>query len=190
MKNGELDPAILLRARRGDPPAFRALYQHHADAVHGFLVRMLGEATAAEDALQESFLRVLGALGRFDPRGPARLSTWIFTIARRVALNALERRRLERRPATSLQPPASRPEQHDLRLELTAAVEALPDALRTTFVLRACCALSYEEVAAVEGVDLGTVKSRLHRARAALQASLRDPSEQDEDERRRHESRP
>jgi RNA polymerase sigma-70 factor, ECF subfamily len=190
MRSGELDPAILLRARRGDPPAFRALYQHHADAVYGFLVRILGEAAAAEDALQESFLRVLGALGRFDPQGPARLSTWIFTIARRVALNALERRRLDRRPAPNGQvPPPARQEEHDLRLELTAAVEALPDALRTTFVLRACCALSYEEVAAVEGVDLGTVKSRLHRARAALQASLRDSSD-DDDERRRHVSRP
>ena len=126
--------------------------QHHAHAVYRFLVRMLAEPAAAEDALQEAFLRVLGALGRFDPEGPARLSTWIFTIARRVALNAIERRRLERRPdfGAALPVPAA-PDEPDLRLTLAGAVEALPDSLRSTFVLRACCALSYEEVAAIEG---------------------------------------
>lgn len=168
----ELDAPTLERARGGDPRAFRALYEHHADAVYGFLHRMLGDAAAAEDALQDAFLRVLRALRGFDPRGPARLSTWIFTIARRVALTALDRRRA---PPPAADPPhaAGGPE---LRLVLEAAVAALPEALRSTFVLREGCDLSYEEVAAVEGIDVGTVKSRLHRARAALQAALAEPA--------------
>jgi RNA polymerase sigma-70 factor (ECF subfamily) len=166
MRSGELNGETLARARAGDPRAFRALYEHHADAVYGFLRRMLHQAPAAEDALQDTFLRVLRALSGFDPRGPARLSTWIFTIARRVALTALE----HRTPA-----PLAReapPPEPELRLALEAAVAALPDTLRSTFVLRQGCELSYEEVAAVEGIDVGTVKSRLHRARAALQAAL------------------
>lgn len=167
MRGGELDESTLARARAGDPRAFRALYEHHADAVYGFLHRMLGSGAAAEDALQDAFLRVLGALRGFDPRGPARLSTWIFTIARRVALTALDRRREP--PAVVAGPPQAQPE---LRLALEAAVAALPEGLRSTFVLREACDLSYEEVAAVEGIDVGTVKSRLHRARAALQAAL------------------
>jgi RNA polymerase sigma-70 factor (ECF subfamily) len=170
MRGGELDGETLARARAGDPRAFRALYEHHADAVHGFLRRMLHEAAAAEDAVQDTFLRVLRALPGFDPRGPARLSTWIFTIARRVALTALERRP----PAP--EPPAASVPQPELRLTLEAAVAALPEVLRSTFVLRQGCDLSYEEVAAVEGIDVGTVRSRLHRARAALQAALEEPA--------------
>jgi len=168
MRGGELDPSALARARAGDPRAFRALYEHHADAVYGFLHRMLGNGAAAEDALQDAFLRVLGALRGFDPRGPARLSTWIFTIARRVALTAIDRRRAPPQAG----PPAAPQAQPELRLALEAAVWALPEFLRSTFVLREACDLSYEELAEVEGVDIGTIKSRLHRARAALQAAL------------------
>jgi len=170
MRGGELDAETLARARAGDPRAFRTLYEHHADAVHGFLRRMLHQGSAAEDALQDTFLRVRRALSGFDPKGPAKLSTWIFTIARRVALNALERK-LPEPP-----PPVAVPPEPELRLALEAAVARLPDGLRSTFVLRQGCDLSYEEVAAVEGIDVGTVRSRLHRARAALQAALAEPA--------------
>ena len=68
MRAGELDAETLTRARAGDPRAFRALYEHHADAVYAFLRRMLPHGAAAEDALQDAFLRVLGALRGFDPR--------------------------------------------------------------------------------------------------------------------------
>jgi RNA polymerase sigma-70 factor (ECF subfamily) len=169
MRGGELDPETLARARGGDPRAFRALYEHHADAVYGFLRRMLRDHAAAEDAVQDAFVRVLGALPGFEPAGPARLSTWIFTIARRVALTALERRvPTDPEPAG---PPADEPL---LRLAIEAAVADLPEALRSTFVLREACDLGYEELAVIEGIDVGTVKSRLHRARALLQAALQD----------------
>ena len=85
--NQPLDRSVLQRAKAGDPAAFRLLYEHCAEGVYRFLHRMLGDAAAAEDALQETFLRVLGALRRFDPDGPAPLASWILTIARRVALS-------------------------------------------------------------------------------------------------------
>jgi RNA polymerase sigma-70 factor (ECF subfamily) len=179
MRSGELDDGTLARARAGDPRAFRALYEHHAHAVHLFLRRMLRDDAAAQDALQDAFLRVLRALGRFDPRGPARLSTWIFTIARRVALTAIEQREARRRAASAAPSSLAVVHPQDLRLLLEAAVAELPEALRSTFVLRECCELSYEEVAAVESVDIGTVKSRLHRARLALQDRLSDEAEDD-----------
>jgi RNA polymerase sigma-70 factor (ECF subfamily) len=166
----ELDVAVLLRARAGDQRAFGLLYQHHAAFVHAFVQRMLRDPAAADDVLQEVFVRVHRALPRFEPRGPARLSTWILTIARRVALTALARTRGPVAPAPE---PSSTPT-HDLRLALEAAIAGLPETLRSTFVLHACLALTYEEVAVIEGVDLGTVKSRLHRARAALQAQFED----------------
>jgi RNA polymerase sigma-70 factor (ECF subfamily) len=185
MRGGELDPAVLRRASAGDPRAFRAVYEHHADAVYGFLHRMLRDGAAAEDALQDTFLRVLGALRGFDPAGPARLSTWIFTIARRVALTALARR-----STVVLDEPAAPAVEPELRLALEAAVAALPDVLRSTFVLREACDLSYEELAVVEGIDVGTVKSRLHRARAALQARLHEERPRgDSNERSGHGAR-
>jgi RNA polymerase sigma factor (sigma-70 family) len=186
MRGGELEPVILARACAGDPLAFRALYEHHAEAVYGFLQRMLRDRPAAEDALQDTFMRVLHALPGFDPGGPARLSTWIFTIARRVALTALERRpAAAAAPRDSWDPAVSIAPSADLRLTLEAAVAALPETLRGTFVLRSACDLSYEELAEVEGIDIGTVRSRLHRARAALQAMLRDDPAAASDERER-----
>jgi RNA polymerase sigma-70 factor, ECF subfamily len=192
MSVGELDPQLLARARAGEPAAFRALYEHHADAVFGFLCRLLRDEAAAEDALQDVFMRVLGAIGRFDPGGRARLRTWIFVIARRVALNALARTRGAQQAAAAGAPPASGQPRPELRLAIDRAVATLAPALRTTFVLFAGCGFSYEEVAEVEEVDLGTVKSRLHRARAALQVALQedDDAEHDADDHgRSHEAR-
>jgi RNA polymerase sigma factor (sigma-70 family) len=181
MKNGELDVTIVMRARRGDARAFRALYEHHADALYGFLYRMLRERGAAEDALQDTFVRVLSALPRFEPDGPARLSSWIFGIGRRVALTALERARPRPPPPPDLQASTGgEPVQH-LRFALEAAMTALPVALRSIFVLRECCDLSYAELATLEGIDIGTVKSRLHRARSALAAILGEDAIPSED---------
>jgi RNA polymerase sigma-70 factor (ECF subfamily) len=189
VKNGELDAVWLDRARAGDPRAFRVLYDHHADAVYGFLRRMLRESAATEDALQDAFLRVLRSLPRFRSDGPARLSTWIFTIARRAALDALARR--DRVTGPALPQVAAPDAASELRLSLEAALERLPPAQRSVFVLSQACELSYEEVALIEEVDVGTVKSRLHRARAALQAMLESDDSDDEpdDARRAHATR-
>jgi RNA polymerase sigma-70 factor (ECF subfamily) len=176
--NQPLDRAVLGRAQAGDPAAFRQVYEHCAEGVYRFLHRMLGDAAAAEDALQETFLRVLGALGRFEPDGPAPLVHWVLTIARRVALTReVSGQRARRRDQVVFQaaPPSVPPDEAgELRQALQDALEALPPEQRSVFVLREGEGLSYEEIAAIEGVDLGTVKSRLHRARLALQERLRD----------------
>ncbi len=169
MSRTEIDRSTLLRAQRGDPNAFRMLYDCYADAVHGFLARMIGED--AEDALQETFLRVHRAVARFSPDGPAAVSTWIFAIARRVALTRIDTSR--RRPIPSSETTVA-PGDPELRRALQRAIGELPTPQRTVFVLRECCQLAYEEIAVIEQIDLGTVKSRLHRARAALQARLAD----------------
>jgi RNA polymerase sigma-70 factor (ECF subfamily) len=178
MKAIDLD--CLARARRGDPQAFRVVYEHCAEVAHRFLLRMLGDGAAAEDALQETFIRVLRALGSFDPAGPARLSTWVLTIARRVALSrGLAEARVRRRElaAGEVLPRATEgfdEQAAELRRALSEAVAALPVTQRAVFVLRETQALSYQEIAAIEETDVGTVKSRLHRARLALQELLRE----------------
>ena len=169
MSRIEIDRPTLLRAQRGDANAFRTLYECYADAVHRFLGRMVGDD--AEDALQETFIRVHRAIARFSPEGPAAVSTWIFAIARRVALTRIEAGR--RRPPAHAEPTTTSGDP-ELRRALQTAIDELPAAQRSVFVLRECCQLAYEEIAVIEQVDLGTVKSRLHRARGALQARLAD----------------
>jgi RNA polymerase sigma-70 factor (ECF subfamily) len=172
VKLAELDGETLARAQLGDRDAFRALYERYADVVYAFVRRMLGDDAAAEDALQDTFLRVARSLASFRIDGPAALSTWILTIARRAALTP-------RRPppAAPLREPATGPAPVELaavRRRLEDALGALSPEQREVFVLRELSQLSYEEIAAAVGVDVGTVRSRLHRARAALQASLAD----------------
>lgn len=176
MPTPELDPALLKRAQRGDPRAFRCLYEHHVDRLYAFLRRMLRDEARAQDALQDVFLRVARALPGFRPEGPARFSTWLFTIARRVALTEIDR--VAAHPMVATLPETHAPgAAPDLRLALVAAVETLPIPQRAVFVLFECAQLSYEEIAEVEGIDIGTVRSRLHRARGALQAALKEEPE-------------
>src|SRR5215475_6505994 len=95
----ELDELTLVRARRGDQAAARALFDHYHRQVFAFLWRMLSQhatQAAVEDLTQDTFLRAFAALPRFASDGPARLSSWLLTIATRVALNELRRRK--RRP--------------------------------------------------------------------------------------------
>ena len=173
MKLAELDGETLARAQMGDRDAFAALYERYADVVYAFVRRMLGDDASAEDALQDTFLRVARSLPSFSVDGPAALSTWILTIARRAALTP------RRPPAAARTPhePQVAPVPVELgavRRRLEAALGALSPEQRAVFVLRELSQLSYDEIAVAVGVDVGTVRSRLHRARAALQSSLAD----------------
>lgn len=178
----ELDDLTLHRAQRGERAACRDLITHHQAAVHALLHRILepsGCGDAVEDLAQETFLRALGALPRFSPAGPARLSTWILTIAARLAIDEARRRArwrpLERRGVEA--PPApARPDEEAQRGATEAAVRralaSLSPEHRAVLVLRAYHDLDYPEIAHVLQLDLGTVKSRLSRARAALREAL------------------
>lgn len=89
----ELDPATLARARNGDPIAFRAFVVRYERPVFALLSRLMGRGREVEDLAQETFLRAFRALPGFDPDGPARVSTWLLTIATRLALDARKKRR-------------------------------------------------------------------------------------------------
>lgn len=179
----ELDDLTLARARRGEPTACRALvlrYQRRVFALVGRLCARRADPALVEDLAQETFLRAFRALPGFDPAGPARLSTWVLTIAARLALDEVRKR-----PATEPLEDAERrlaaPDATDgpaARRDLAAAIEralaALPPDFRAAFVLREYHDLEYAEIARALDVDLGTVKSRLSRARASLRAALRE----------------
>jgi RNA polymerase sigma-70 factor (ECF subfamily) len=174
-----LNDDLLVRLRRGEAQAFEDLvrtYQHRVFAVG---LRMLGSRAEAEEIAQETFLRAHRALGEF--RGEARLGTWLYAIASRLCLNRLaagDRRHpraddeaLDRVPSSTADA-ATTLERTELQTALHQAIAALPEDRRIVVVLRDLEGLAYEEIAEVLGLELGTVRSRLHRARMELKAKL------------------
>jgi len=181
----EVDDLTLRRAQRGDHAAFRTLVEHYQRPVWQLIWRMVapaGRGHRAEDLTQDAFVRVFGALPRFDPAGPARLSTWILTIATRLALNELRAGRagaavddeviVDAATGPAAPTPGRELQRRELGERLAAAVATLPAGARAVLVLRDLFDLEYAEIARALDLDLGTVKSRLARARAAVRARL------------------
>lgn len=173
-----MDPATIRAAQTGNDAAQRAVL----DAVGPLLaslVRRLGERRESADQLQALFAHLLVVLPRFEPNGPASFSTWTFTVAQRWLLKTKRGAAVTLVPldgglsTTQLDPEATaRGAQLGARLEL--ALSKLPDDQRRVFVFTQLHGQSLEAVADVEQVPLGTIKSRLHRARAALVLLLGD----------------
>lgn len=173
----EIDARTLALAVDGDPSATRTLVEMYQVRVFALVSRMLagrGRATT-EDIAQETFLVVFRRLRGFDPAGPAKLSTWILTIAARRSIDEL------RRPRPTLLAEIDRggdgrADDRAVRRELATAIEAavaeLPPEYRAAFLLREYHGLEYAEIATALAIDLGTVKSRLSRARSQLRARL------------------
>src|SRR5687767_13133277 len=90
-----LEPSILARCRAQDPMAFRAFVVRYQRMVFALLSRMLGHGPEVEDLAQETFVRAYRAFPDFDPNGPAKASTWLLTIATRLALDARKKKKLE-----------------------------------------------------------------------------------------------
>ena len=187
------DPAVealVVRARGGDLTAFNALVLRFQDGVYGLTLRMLGDPDSAEDATQDAFIR---AWQRFETFRGGSFRAWLFTIAANRARDELRRR--GRRPTSSLDEARDDPdradidpvdggptahdvlEQTELRKALEAAIRTLPDDWREIVVLADVQGLDYTEVAAVTGIPVGTVKSRLSRARGRLREVIRNSPE-------------
>ncbi len=166
-----LDEVTLRRAQRGDERAWRDLIERYERPIHALVWRMLVDRRdRVEDLVQETFVRVLRALPSFDPAGPASLSTWMLTIATRLALNELRRQPM---PAIHVSEFAdSEVERRQLGNTIATAVAKLPDDQRAVLVLREYHGLDYNQIATVLDLELGTVKSRMSRARAALREHL------------------
>lgn len=172
---------LLRKVRRGDERAFAEMVREHQDRVFDLVFRMLGDREEALDVSQEIFVSVHGAVTRF--RGESRLSTWMFRIARNHCLNRLKYLgRRDRGRSTEIsdvsealleaQAPSTRPDEAMAEREqkrlVQAAIAELGEEHRLLVVLRDIEGLSYHEIAAIVDEPEGTVKSRLHRARAAL----------------------
>lgn len=171
------DEQLMLMFRYGSRAAFELLFEAYRGPVYHFARRMLGSREAAEDACQETFLRMVRAAETWRPTGKFR--TWLFTIARNCCLNA---RRDARPEAPFRDAPSKRegPSEAAARAELAERIERavadLPQPQREVFLLRARNGLSYADIAEVTQRPLGTVKTLLHRARLQLAGAVAERS--------------
>ena len=173
------DEKLLQRAARGDEAAFLALYERHRATVFRFAYRMLGSAAVAEEITHDCFLSLVRRPRAFDP-SRASLRTYLYAAVRNLAAKHLRRHggefpveELEEEPATAeREGPLRMLLDAELSREVQRAVAALPPLQREVVVLVEYEELTLSETAAVVGADVGTVKSRLHRARVRLRRAL------------------
>lgn len=172
----ELDAPTLARAVAGDRDASRLLVERYQAPVFALVSRMLwrrGRATI-EDVAQDTFLRVFGSLGSFDPARGAKLSTWILTIASRRAIDELRKKRPDAPEieTAGLERADARARRRELIEAIERALADLSPELRAAFLLREYHGLEYAEIARALDIEINTVKSRLSRARTALREAL------------------
>jgi RNA polymerase sigma-70 factor, ECF subfamily len=163
------DGALATRAAAGDRAALEALLERHVDRIHAVCRRVLSDPEDALDATQEALIAVARGIGHFD--GRSAFTTWLYRVATNAALD--EGRRKARRPHPIARPEdtvghASPEDAVGARLDVDAALRALPEDFRVAVVLRYLCDHDYAEIADVLGVPAGTVRSRIARGRAAL----------------------
>ena len=187
-----VDQHLLVRAQQGDVSAFEGLVEENRDRVFGLALRMLNSADDAAEVTQEAFIAAYRNLKEF--RGDAQFSSWVHKIAANYALMRLRHRKVvsqvespieeiegvefnDRGSLTGEIPAWTRgAEEQALDAELRTAIEraaaALADEYREVFVLRDLEGLSYEEIAELTHSSVAAIKSRLHRARLSLRASI------------------
>ncbi len=176
----EPDPEIIDLARKGDTNAFAALVAYYQGDAWRLCFHLLRDEAAAEDATQEAFVRVFRFLPRY--RGEAKFSTWLFSITRNCALDELRRAARRSRVEKKIRPESEGGADPGMALEVREAILSLSDELRESVVLIDMFGLSYKEAATIMATPVGTVKSRVHRARELLVARLGPLPEESVDE--------
>ena len=171
-----MQPANLVsRVLAGDPDAERELYDAHVDRVYRLVYRMVGDGGLAADYTQDTFIRTFERLATF--RGESALSTWICSIAISVVYNGQRKTgRLRTREVdlAHAEPVAttSREAEPDLKLRLAEAIDGLPEGYRTVFLMHDVEGYTHQEIGTALGIQEGTSKAQLSRARAKLRKEL------------------
>jgi RNA polymerase sigma factor (sigma-70 family) len=172
------DQEAVQRCLAGDAEAFSTLVERYGGRVYNIALRITNDSDAAADCAQEAFIRAYRALHQYDPALP--FGPWLYRIATNASLNHVQRWHAHETPVEefpdSAEPDEAGPESTTLRKEelseVMAAMAELPAHYRAALTLRHLQQLSYQEVADSLGIPLGTVKTHLHRARAALKTRL------------------
>lgn len=168
---------VIRRVLQGDIESFRLLLEKYEKRVVRMVRNVTNDREFGEDIAQDVFLTAYVKLASFDPARSS-FSTWLFTIARNKSLNALKKKKAisigklpERIDGSN---PSDRMAEEELFDELDRQLEALGSRQRRAFILAEFEELSYEQIAQMEGVRVGTVKSRIHRAKKKLRSALKE----------------
>lgn len=184
------DRTLALQAAKGRERAFRELLNRYERPVFSLIYRMVRNRTLAEDLSQEAFIRAFNAIGSYNPG--YKFSSWMFKIAHNLTIDHLRKRRLDTisihgsphavtadeqaRTSLVLESPGERPDAYVENLELGSQIEAAIGRLRPEYrsvtLLRHVEGYSYQEIADILELPLGTVKTYIHRARLELKAAL------------------
>jgi RNA polymerase sigma-70 factor (ECF subfamily) len=180
------DPELVRRCLAGDERAYRQLIERYERQVYSVALRMARVAEDAEDLTQETFVRMFKALDRYDPTRP--FPAWLLTIAARLSIDQLRRRRVKTVSLFRSEPgseeehvvefadpqpgPEELTERREEQVRADRLIASLPEHYRIVVVLRHEQGLSYEEISEALRLPLGTVKARIHRARALLKERL------------------
>lgn len=188
MSERDVDNELVVRVQRGDKAAFDLLVLKYQRKIMRLVSRMVRDQAEVEDVVQEAFIKAYRALPQF--RGDSAFYTWLYRIAINTARNWLSS--AGRRPSapsaietedgetfdetdnlTDISTPESVLASRQVAAAVNEAIETLPDELRTAIVLREIEGMSYEDIAQSMGCPIGTVRSRIFRAREAISARLR-----------------
>ena len=180
--NPRTDVEAIEAVLQGNKNSYALLVNSYSERIINYLARMTGNRWEAEELAQETFVRAYYALRSFDPQ--YKFSTWLFKIATNLCINHLKRRgrfvnvddyQDEDGQSTWVMPdtrsrsnPTQEFERHEMQVQIQYAIDQLPAAYRTVVILRYLHDLSYQEIAEVTDLPIGTVKSRLGRGRYRL----------------------
>jgi len=176
--SGPRDEDLVRRFLSGDRAAFAALVERHERRVYNLALRMTGREEDARDAAQDAFLTVLRKLSSF--RGEAAFTTWLHRVTMNACYDLLRKRQraplLDRGdddlPRVEPPPAPDHSDLSDLSIDVQRALMRVPEDFRAVMILHDVHDLPQEEVAAIVGIPVGTVKSRLHRGRVALAKAM------------------
>ena len=179
------DKELMLKFQNGDELAYNELVNRYKNKLVNFIFRYFGSKDDAEDITQETFIKLYYKKDYYKPI--SEFSTWIYSIAANLAKTELRKRK--RRKTTQLSEMGIEDKDFDIRYEddtdleinteyneseINKAIQSLDVTFRTAFILRDIQELSYEEISKITEVPLGTIKSRINRARIQLQSKLKD----------------
>ena len=163
------------KARNSDSHAFEKLYRANADKVYGLCLRMTGNASEAEDCVQEAFIQAWNKLDKF--RGDSAFGTWLHRVAVNVVLGRMRKSKREQdriRAVSEVAPPAETVADNGELRDLEQAINELPSGARHVFVLHAVYGYSHGETGDMLGIAEGTSKAQLNRARRLLVQQLNE----------------
>jgi len=166
---------IIKAVLEGDTESFRLLVQRYQKPIIRMIANLINDRHICEDVAQEVFLAAYKKLPSFDPARSS-FSTWLFTVARNKSINVMKKRKI---PSTGNPPeemdfsePADSLVRDELFIELDKALKSLSPGHRRALVLAEFENLPYEQIAQIEGVRIGTIKSRINRAKHRLRSTL------------------